>query len=324
MARAALDRGTARYRTRVSKRTLLYLAGCGRSGSTLLGNVLGQLDGWVHVGELRHLFGEGLRDGIPCGCGTPVPECGFWRAVLERAFGEAGPRVEELITLQRQAMASTQILRAARGVAGRGEAGERFTRVLSRIYAAVCEESGAHVIVDGSKSPFFGVLSQGVPEIAWRPLHLVRDPRAVAYSSVRRWERRGGPSLALMRGTSMMRKRLRSTGRNLLVEKLWKNHPAYTRLRYEDFVANPSAELSAIAANLDEILPEGFISADRSVTIAPCHAVSGNRMRTQVGPLTLELDDEWRGGLRGMDRWITDLCTFPLKRRYGYTRHESL
>ena len=34
---------------------VVYIAGMGRSGSTLLGSLLGQLDGFFFVGEFRHL-----------------------------------------------------------------------------------------------------------------------------------------------------------------------------------------------------------------------------------------------------------------------------
>jgi hypothetical protein len=278
------------------------------------------------VGELRHLFGEGLRDGIACGCGASVSECDFWRRVMERAFaGEPMPSPRELVRLQDEATSSAQILRSVRR-AGVREAGERYARTLGRIYAAICAESGAHVVVDGSKSPLFGVLSQEVPrtqDLDWRPLHLVRDPRAVAFSAVRRWEREGDRRRTPVRALAMMRKRLRSTGRGLLIERLWSGHASYTRVRYEDFLADPRGALSAIVAGLGDVLPEGFVASDGTVTIEPCHAVSGNRMRAQQGPLMLELDDEWRTGLRGMDRWVTDLCTFPLKRRYGYVDRAS-
>ena len=66
----------------------------GWSGSTLLGNVLGELDGAVHVGELRALWDEGLLAGGTCGCGLPLGSCrslvGDRRGCARRAGGASG------------------------------------------------------------------------------------------------------------------------------------------------------------------------------------------------------------------------------------------
>ena len=63
---------------------VIYITGAGRSGSTLLSNILGQLPGAVSVGELYYLWARGLEDNILCGCGTPVRDCHFWTRVLQR------------------------------------------------------------------------------------------------------------------------------------------------------------------------------------------------------------------------------------------------
>src|SRR5436190_19873838 len=61
---------------------VMYVMGHGWSGSTILGNLLGELDGFFHAGELRRLWGEALPSGAPCGCGKPVRTCPVWSRVL--------------------------------------------------------------------------------------------------------------------------------------------------------------------------------------------------------------------------------------------------
>src|SRR5947209_4769350 len=63
-----------------------YIAGAGRSGSTLLAMMLGTLPGWVSVGELRHLWARGVEENQLCGCGEPFLSCPFWNAVGQVAF----------------------------------------------------------------------------------------------------------------------------------------------------------------------------------------------------------------------------------------------
>jgi hypothetical protein len=69
---------------------VLYVAGFGRSGSTLLGNVLGQVEGFVSVGEVRSIWEHGLIENKVCGSGTLFEDCSFWQPVLDEAYGGMG------------------------------------------------------------------------------------------------------------------------------------------------------------------------------------------------------------------------------------------
>ena len=65
----------------MSDQKVLYIGGFGRSGSTLVERILGQLPGFCSAGEIVFLWQRGLIDGQLCGCGVPVPECEFWSRV---------------------------------------------------------------------------------------------------------------------------------------------------------------------------------------------------------------------------------------------------
>src|SRR5262245_18916217 len=65
---------------------VVFIAGFGRSGSTLLAQVFGELPGFVSVGELRHLWLRGAAENQLCGCGTPFQECSFWKSVADNGF----------------------------------------------------------------------------------------------------------------------------------------------------------------------------------------------------------------------------------------------
>ncbi len=67
---------------------VFYIAGCGRSGSTLLGHLLGQLEGFTTLGEIPYLWDRSLRDNRLCGCGRPFAECRLWQPVVARALGQ--------------------------------------------------------------------------------------------------------------------------------------------------------------------------------------------------------------------------------------------
>jgi hypothetical protein len=69
---------------------VLYISAWGRSGSTIIDNVLGAYPEVVSVGELHHLWGRGLLWKRGCGCGKPVRSCPFWADVLDAAYGKIG------------------------------------------------------------------------------------------------------------------------------------------------------------------------------------------------------------------------------------------
>src|SRR5215510_6114841 len=66
---------------------VLFIAGSGRSGSTLLDMLLGQIGGFHSTGELRFIWSRGIGQNQLCGCGKPFRECEFWTEVVKEAFG---------------------------------------------------------------------------------------------------------------------------------------------------------------------------------------------------------------------------------------------
>ena len=75
------------------RKKILYIGGWGRSGSTIISNVLGSLEGYVSIGEARYLWDRGIIQDRICGCGENFSKCLFWRDVL-REFRAAGPIID--------------------------------------------------------------------------------------------------------------------------------------------------------------------------------------------------------------------------------------
>ena len=71
----------------MSRTTVVYLSGFGRSGSTLVERMLGAAPAWVNVGELVDLARSVARTDELCGCGEPFSRCPVWTRVGESAFG---------------------------------------------------------------------------------------------------------------------------------------------------------------------------------------------------------------------------------------------
>jgi hypothetical protein len=295
---------------------VLYIAGWGRSGSTILDNVLGQVDGFFSAGELFFLWRRGLIEGRLCGCGQPVRDCGVWTRVLGRAFPEGIDAHEMLRCEEGSARTRHLPLHLAQQTPG----SETYRRCLGSLYAAIASETGCRVIIDSSKSPSYGRVLSSVPNLDVRVVHLVRDPRAVAYSWVRKKLQRDDP-----RRTRSMHSHgaaMSSLYWNVLNEStrlLGKgNAGRHMLVRYEDFVERPQAIVDDIVRFSGEA-PAALAWTGRwELELDPTHTVSGNPSRFDHGSVALRADDEWQRAMRSRDRHVVNAITRPFRGRYGY------
>jgi hypothetical protein len=301
---------------------VLYLAGWGRSGSTLAESLLDRVPGLVGVGEIKFLWERGLQQNRRCSCGTPLRSCEFWVRVLKEAFGELpdDATVRALDSASRRFR--TRHLPGLLLRPGRSPDARRllwYYGILARLYRAVAEVSGARVVVDSSKFPSYLTALLQSPELDVRVAHIVRDPRAVAYS----WQRRrhdpdapGGEEMPRMHPGFTA---LYWSAWNLATERIARRCGLrYLRFRYEDLVAEPAGTLRAIT-ELAGVPGSGLPDRDDHEVLVPrTHQVSGNPMRFRSGPVALRLDDEWTTGMATRHRYLTGAVTVPLRHRYGY------
>lgn len=305
---------------------VLFLGGLGRSGTTVLERVLGELPGTCAVGELVHLWQRGVLEDETCGCGEPFSRCAFWTAVGARAFAGWTPELAgRMVQLQRRVDRTRFVPRLAlsRSLGRRRAELDEYVTAFTRLYAAIAQTTGGAVVIDSSKHPSLAFCLRTAPDIDLRVLHVVRDSRGVAYSwtkDVRRPESATGEGL--MTRYSPARSAVLWAGHNLCLGVLGRLGTARLLLRYEDFVAEPRPVLSRLAdfAGLD--LPAGALEfvSDGGVRLGSSHTVSGNPVRFSTGPLRLRRDDTWRSRLPRRRRLLVSLLTLPLLARYGYLR----
>ena len=302
---------------------ILYVGGYSRSGSTLVGRVLGELPDTVCVGETRFLWSRGLLDNVECGCGQPFRSCPFWSAVGDEAFGGWDRVDAERLTKVNRV---TNLFRALPAYwvpwlrPGLRDMISDYAARLAALYAAISRVSGAKMIIDISKDPTFACLLMHIPCSDVRIVHLVRDSRAVAYS----WTRRrrelspiGGQQF--MGEFSPTETAIKWLAWNAAFHALSTGRSPYLRLTYESFVADPRAVLHKLSAFADEALvPSNSKLTDTEVKLGAHHIFSGNPMRTTTGWLPVRLDNEWQTQLSTAQFAKVTAITWPLLRLYGY------
>jgi len=301
---------------------VVYIAGAGRSGSTIVDNILGQIPGFFSAGEITYLWQRLIVEQRKCGCGKVGKDCHVWSEVLAR-IGNPGPDAASLMVAQ--ARSATRIRHIPSMIAPggrerlRSSLGSQYLDHLGDLYRAIAEVTGSSVIVDSSKFPGYGRVVSSLGGVDVRVMHLVRDPRAVAYSWLRKKPQPDTDALSHMMQRRVTTVAPRWIAANIATEVLFGHGGTpYARVRYEDFAAEPHETLDFALQRLGlEQLPVGIIE-DGYARLEATHTVSGNPSRFSTGSVALRVDDEWRSALESKDSRLVTSLTFPLLARYGY------
>jgi hypothetical protein len=298
-----------------------YVAGLPRSGSTVLGYVLGGMPGTIFVGELTFFWRRFAR-GELCSCGEPLPDCLFWSAVVGKAFGQLTcERARKLSQLEQRVVRRQRVfclapvrwsMRWARPVHAMLE--ER-----RRLYRSICDIANAECIVDSGKEVTFGSMMARLDDTSFSTIHLVRDPRGVAFS----WQKqvRSDSEPGDLPRSSAVKTAVRWMFINFLVQfSLKLLSSTYTRVLYEDLAASPddvARKISHVTSN-----PAGSNErAGRRVQHADEHHLVGSNpgvRRRLGGDLRLALDEEWRTRLPRGRQWLVTAVCGGLMAAYGY------
>jgi hypothetical protein len=299
---------------------VLFIGGYGRSGSTLLERVLGEIDGFFPAGELRHVFREGYLQNRLCGCGVPFRECPFWRRVTDRAFGGMESfDAAELIRVKERVDRFWRIPSLTWSLGGRERRAElvAYAARLRSMYEAIASITGAGVIVDSSKDVSHGYVLNAIgPPVEPYVCHLVRDSRACAHS----WAR---PKFNPGNGREMQRYGpLRASAEWVAINALTglqrRVNPRYRKLRYDELAADPEASLRGLLELLGEEGRALPLIDGRRVNGGPRHTVAGNPDRFRRGEIEIRPDEGWRGRMPEANRALVTALTWPLLQRYGF------
>jgi hypothetical protein len=305
---------------------VLSVVGAGRSGTTVLASILGEVDGFTSAGELRWLWERGIREERPCGCGQPPEACPVWGPVVAATRRQLAswvpPRtVDDLVAAQHELTGSTRFLRVLR--IGRSDTAWPALALVrattAAAYSTLAETVPTSVVVDTSKRPLDAAVVAGLGDVDGYVLHLVRDPRAVVHSWRRRKSFTAAGQTRTMGTRGLVSTVRRWTGNALSAEVLRRRLPRerWLHVRYEDFAAQPRETIEAVLAFLGASDPTPFVD-EHTVRLHPNHIVAGNPSRFTTGNVTIRPDDAWQREMPLRDQRLVASLTLPLLRRYGY------
>lgn len=299
---------------------LLYVAGSGRSGSTVVAQVLAEVGGWITCGELRLGLRVLLRNGR-CGCGVPVQRCAYWCEVTNIAFGgfdtailRRGVELMKRVALNRQTMLHLLPLGSRRF----GREVREYASIMERLYQAMRTVTGCEVVVDTSKLPAYFLALGAAQTLDLRTVQVIRDSRAVAFSNQRRVvdpTNADGPRF--MPQQSLALTSIAWNAKNAFIASVMPNRGGRLILRYEDFVSQPFEQVERVLRFMGSGRSPPPISGGQ-LDVGTHHTTAGNPMRFHTGALRLRLDDEWHAKMTPRDRTVVTALTWPMLARYGY------
>ncbi len=295
--------------------SVVYVAGMLRSGSTAFGELLGCYDRVATLGEAVFAWERSQGD-YRCSCGQMTRDCAVWGDVVPAALRDTGLSLAGAV---RVATAARDEMRLRRVVARSASyAQPEYALLMDRLYARAAAALGVDVVVDTSKSPGLAELQLRHSQIPMRVVHLVRDPRAVAFSesSRRAWEGVADIELPPRRRVvtsavtwMTLNAATAFTARGSVAPASW------SLLRYEDFV-EASDELAV------RVLADTSVASRIALRETPAeqHQIAGNPRRFSAGTFRLRRDDRWRKELSPLSRAMVAGITYPVAAPYGYVR----
>lgn len=302
---------------------VVFIGGLGRSGTTLLERLLGQLPGVVPLGEITHLWERDLVGNEMCACGSTFSYCEFWQRIGQRAFGSWESVDVERIAALRATIDRTRhipALAAKRLAPAQLQLVTEYAEYFEKIYLAAAKDTRARVVVDSSKHASLAYCLRWSPKIDLRVLHVVRDSRGVAYSWTKQVRRPESPTGDQMTRYSPARAAMLWNAQNAAFSLLARRGVPVRRVRYERIIQRPKRVIASLGRFCGLELAESdynFIG-DGWADLGPSHSAAGNPMRFTVGRIPLRSDEAWTEDLPEATRRMVSTLTRPLLGRYGY------
>jgi hypothetical protein len=264
--------------------TVLFVAGANRSGTTLLGQMLGQHPQVFAAGELANLWSSMLAGGH-CQCGQPVGSCAFWNPLAQDVLRESGlASVAEAERLRLESARTRHIWRA-RSPSSFSLPQRKYVNLLRTLHRTALSRSGADILVDTSKKSIeLLMVARASPTAA---VHVIRSPYGVAASEQ---DANRFPEVP-----PIDRPPHRRAARSALNWVLLNYQAAFAaryldkpplRFTYESMIARPEQQLNRILELVG--LPEhDWESRGQEFNMVSQHLMNGNPSRYHSGWLTL-------------------------------------
>jgi len=298
----------------MGKLKVIYIAGYGRSGSTMLDMSLHQHPDIFGAGEIAEMCKHVWVKNEYCACKEKIQACELWPSIMTD-WKEKGGDVERYLTLQKRIEPLLSIDRV-----GNTKALQEFNQMTTAMFNAIAAHTGKSIIVDSSKAPGRGLAHSMNEALDLRVIHNVRDARAVANSMMKSMDIDVEKGIQKkIKSRSPFRTAIRWWMYNDYVEALIKKVDVghSVRVRYEDFATHSKTELQRIGDCIGLDLTGVGENIENQKPVIAGHQMAGSRIRMK-GELVMRMDAKWKETMSSMSQKIVLQITSEQMRRYGY------
>lgn len=302
--------------TQVEQCDWLYIAGYGRSGSTLVESYIAEHCDVLGIGELYFLWDRGFLKNEYVASGVCFNESKFWTGIIGDAFGDVS---------REQAVRYDRVFKRFLGSVIVPEPWDRASdddyeeigEILRPLARAIADRADGRTIIDSSKYPMFGAAIARTTDMRMGMLHCFRHPAAVAHS----WSKvKKRPEAGPLGEPYMARSRFAGTSAwrwkayNFQAQRLAKAEELESLLvPYEDFCKRPREYL--------ELMTETFgLQEKREGDDLGWHSVSGNPARFRGSFERIKIDDAWQSQMGGAARSFVNVAC---GRQYDRLRRQA-
>ncbi|PSJ23337.1 hypothetical protein CVH10_00280 [Halomonas sp. ND22Bw] len=252
---------------------IIYIAGSGRSGSTLLDMIIGTQPGAFSSGELCNLISAYLSSEY-CACGSPLDRCCCWKSIIDAWKIEndlSQSEIEKFARLDRFYSHPKKVRAWLFGLLPViGKQYKWYLELLESLYEKISSLTGSCVVTDSSKSPVRLLHLNKFVKCNLTVIHLIKSPYGIIESLSKTWNKDKARGVQKkIQAKKPFRTAVYWLVINYMVEfSVWFSRRSCFRMKYEDLTSCPEETLKPIFHDFKmyEPLSGGHISA-------------GNRMR---------------------------------------------
>ncbi len=276
----------------MSDSTLIYLMGAGRSGTTILATLLGNIDGVRNLGEL-HQLPEHVLGEKNCSCGKELYMCPFWSENASELelfkFSEYGKAASDLEN-------HSKIL----GYFFKNKKNEIYSRANQELLDKVLNND--QFVVDSAKYIGRALALKYNTDFNIKYIYVVRDPRGVidSFSKNVQTKKSFFSSIFYYAAVNFLASLVSNT---LLKGKVLK-------VRYEDVIGSPEDTLRTISAFIGAPVDDLISKLNAGDELDMGHIIGGNRIRDS-GKVKFNPKDKWRDKMSTLRSFSAYLILLP-------------
>lgn len=165
---------------RNKKIKVIYIAGNGHSGSTLLDIIIGTSPGIFSAGELTFITRDSIFEEY-CSCSEKISDCNLWKNINAIWLKNSTVSLEEYKKLRLKYERNKTTLAALKSRILPSQDFKKYSFATLKLFEAIQQATGKNVIVDSSKSPQRIAVLNKIVDL--KVLHICRNAKGVLNSA---------------------------------------------------------------------------------------------------------------------------------------------